>query len=137
MCQLDRIEVWDSKEKKNYLGDIEMGNYSHAYDIIEEGDRVGSTTMSSPEGDIEPPSTDTSTAYDVSQVDDNPKFNNLNEYIMRELEYPAYEKDAGIQGVVHVKFVVEVDGSLRNIKVVKKVTERMDNEALRIINTNS
>ena len=39
----------------------------------------------------------------------------------------------GIQGRVAVTFVVERDGSIDSIKVVKKVSPELDREALRVI----
>ena len=39
----------------------------------------------------------------------------------------------GIQGRVVVTFVVERDGSIDSIKVVKKVSPELDREALRVI----
>ena len=39
----------------------------------------------------------------------------------------------GIQGRVVVTFVVERDGSIDSIKVIKKVSPELDREALRVI----
>ena len=39
----------------------------------------------------------------------------------------------GTQGVVNVEFVVEADGSVTNVKVVRGVDELLDEEAVRVV----
>lgn len=50
-------------------------------------------------------------------------------FIQRNLRYP----DTDAQGRVFVSFVVERDGSLSNIKILKGVSPELDAEALRVI----
>ena len=54
-------------------------------------------------------------------------------YLMENVKYPkeAYEK--GIQGRVLVSFIIENDGSITNAKVVKNVSDELDAEAIRVI----
>ncbi|MGZ3864029.1 MAG: energy transducer TonB [Bacteroidia bacterium] len=57
------------------------------------------------------------------------------EFIQENLEYPMAEKKANIQGTITMQFIVEKDGSLTDIKVIKSV-EHGDNlvkEATRVI----
>ncbi|WDF57011.1 energy transducer TonB [Mucilaginibacter sp. KACC 22063] len=50
-------------------------------------------------------------------------------FLQKNLRYP----DTEVQGRVFLTFVVERDGSLSNIKVVKGVSPEIDNEAVRVL----
>lgn len=56
-------------------------------------------------------------------------------YIRKNTVYPAFEKDAGIQGTVYVEFVVNKEGEVTDAKVVRGVSNGsgLDKEALRVI----
>jgi len=58
-------------------------------------------------------------------------------YIAQELNYPEQAKEKGIEGKVFVQFVIEKDGSLSNIKIMKGIKEctACDAEVIRIIET--
>lgn len=45
----------------------------------------------------------------------------LLEYIYRNITYPQAAREAGIQGQVVIRFVVEKDGTLSNLEVVKEI----------------
>jgi protein TonB len=75
-------------------------------------------------------------AYDV--VEQMPSFpggdQKLHEFIKKNLRYPKECADSGIQGRVIIAFIVERNGKLSNIRVVKSVNPALDKEALRIVN---
>ena len=56
-------------------------------------------------------------------------------YIQKNIHYPEIEKEAGITGRCFVKFVVETDGSISNVEVLKGVPGGggCDKEAVRVI----
>ncbi|MBS1647028.1 MAG: energy transducer TonB [Bacteroidetes bacterium] len=56
-------------------------------------------------------------------------------YIQKNIHYPEVAKEAGIQGRCFVKFVVESDGSISNVEVLKGVTggADCDKEAMRVV----
>lgn len=54
-------------------------------------------------------------------------------YIRNNVFYPVYEKEAGISGRVLVRFVVDKDGKVCDVEVVKKVSPGIDKEAKRVI----
>jgi TonB family protein len=54
-------------------------------------------------------------------------------FLGRTLNYPYLAKRNGVQGRVIVAFVVEKDGSLSDIKVIKGIGDGCDEEAVRII----
>lgn len=53
----------------------------------------------------------------------------LNEHI----RYPTMAKEAGIQGRVFIQFVVEKDGSITDVKVVRGIGGGCDEEAVRLV----
>lgn len=54
-------------------------------------------------------------------------------WIVKNMVYPEIERENGIQGLVVVSFVVEKDGSITNIKVLKSVSPNIDAEAIRVV----
>ena len=54
-------------------------------------------------------------------------------YLGHNIHYPDYEKAHNIRGKVLVYFVVEKDGSLSHVKIVKHVSENIDAEAIRVV----
>ncbi len=59
----------------------------------------------------------------------------LMKFLSMNVRYPEAAHKAGVQGRVIVKFIVETDGSLSNVKVVKKVSDDLDGEAIRVVST--
>jgi len=60
-------------------------------------------------------------------------YESLITFIKENLKYPQEAKEKGIQGRVPVTFVVERDGSITNIKLLRKIGYGCDEEAIRII----
>lgn len=58
----------------------------------------------------------------------------LMKFLSENVKYPEAAEKAGTQGRVIVQFIVEADGSITNVKVVKKVSDELDAEALRVVN---
>lgn len=58
----------------------------------------------------------------------------LREWIKKNMKYPSYAKNNGIEGQVLVVFIVEKDGSISNAEVSWGVDPSLDQEALRIVN---
>ncbi|HOZ86311.1 MAG TPA: TonB family protein [Bacteroidia bacterium] len=58
-------------------------------------------------------------------------------YVKTHIVYPQMEKEAGISGKVFLKFVVEMDGSLSDVQVLKGVSgcSACDKEAVRVLKT--
>jgi protein TonB len=54
-------------------------------------------------------------------------------YLLSELRYPSLALELGEQGVVYIEFVIELDGSISNVRVVKGVSLDIDREAKRVI----
>lgn len=54
-------------------------------------------------------------------------------FLQRNLRYPTMAQETGIQGKVFVSFVVEKDGSVSNVTLIKGIGGGCDEEALRVI----
>ena len=57
----------------------------------------------------------------------------MQQFIQSRIKYPQDAIELGIQGKVFVQFVVETDGSVSNIQVVRGVYESLDKEAVRLV----
>ena len=57
----------------------------------------------------------------------------LMKYIQKNVKYPPIAKEYNITGKVYVSFIIEKDGSVSEVKVVRGVDKNLDAEAIRII----
>jgi protein TonB len=57
----------------------------------------------------------------------------LEQYFKENIKYPSKEKEMGIEGRVICAFIVNEDGSLSNIKIARSISEKFDEEAIRLI----
>ena len=56
------------------------------------------------------------------------------EWLGENIKYPQVAKETGVSGTVIVTFVVEKDGSITGIKILKNVGGGCGAEALRVVN---
>ena len=81
--------------------------------------------------------TENSDILDATGVEVYPEFEGgmkgWAKYLQRNLNYPLDAQEIGKQGKVFISFVVERDGSISNVMLVKGVYNSMDQEALRVI----
>ena len=54
-------------------------------------------------------------------------------FLARNIKYPVLAQEAKIEGRVIVQFVVDRDGSVNDIKVVRSISPQLDAEAVRVI----
>lgn len=92
-----------------------------------EGDNAGNSSASEP--------ADPNQVYTV--VEKKPQFPGgeaeLLRYISENLRYPEVAKNEKNQGRVVVQFVVKSDGSVGDVKIIRKVSDALDAEAARVI----
>lgn len=78
---------------------------------------------------------DTSTIY--TRVDKAPQFpggeNARMQYFQKAIVYPEQAKKKRIEGIVHVSFIIEKDGSVTNIKPLRSVDPLLDKAAVEAI----
>ncbi len=72
-------------------------------------------------------------------VEDMPAFPGgdaaLLKYIAENVTYPPIAKENGITGVVYVSYVVDKDGGIKDVKVVRGADPFLDKEAMRVVKT--
>ena len=54
-------------------------------------------------------------------------------FIQQNVQYPNEAKEKNEQGSVYVSFVIMIDGSVTDIKIIKGVSDSLDAEAVRVI----
>ncbi|MCH2235787.1 MAG: energy transducer TonB [Crocinitomicaceae bacterium] len=59
----------------------------------------------------------------------------MNKFIQENVEYPQMSIEMGEQGIVYVEFVVNKNGSIEQVKVVRGVSDALDAEAKRVVKT--
>jgi len=82
-----------------------------------------------------PPKVEETKVFDV--VEQMPQFKGgdaaLMDYLNKNIKYPVIAEENGIQGRVVTTFVVERDGSITDVKVIKSVDPSLDKEAVRVV----
>jgi periplasmic protein TonB len=70
-------------------------------------------------------------------VEDMPSFPGgeeaLFKYLGQNIKYPQLAKEAGITGKVYVNFVVDKDGNVTDVKVLRGIGGGCDEEAIRVV----
>ena len=83
----------------------------------------------------EPPKQEENKVFDV--VEQMPSFpggnSALMQYLNSNVRYPVVAQENGVQGRVTVSFVVEKDGSITDVNVVRSVDPSLDKEASRVV----
>lgn len=54
-------------------------------------------------------------------------------FLANNIKYPSFAKETNIQGRVFINFVVEPDGSISNVKVLRGIGGGCDEEAVRVV----
>ena len=72
---------------------------------------------------------------DIFQVvEDMPTFpGDINKWLGKNVKYPVIAQENNIQGRVTVQFVIERDGSITDVKVLRGVDPSLDKEAVRVV----
>lgn len=55
-------------------------------------------------------------------------------YLQENIRYPQMARESGIQGTVYVTFVVEKDGRVTDVRILRGIGGGCDEEAIRVIN---
>ena len=75
--------------------------------------------------------------YTEKEIDVKPLFpggqKKRMQFLFENIHYPEDALESYIKGTVEVSFVVETDGSLTDVKIIKSVYPSIDNETLRVI----
>ncbi|MCF8331705.1 MAG: energy transducer TonB [Bacteroidales bacterium] len=70
-------------------------------------------------------------------IEDSPEFpggqDSLMAYLNRNIHYPKEAMEKGIEGTVYVTFVIEKDGSVNKVQILRGIGKACDEEAMRVI----
>lgn len=155
------IELRDENDPDFYIPkarDLVLKLYNELYNKLRKkaGKAPVNTTASSTSATSASTSTSDDKVFDV--VDNMPQFaggsytyqdamgisktvnigggqSGLMKYLSLAIKYPLVAEENGIQGRVICTFIVEADGSITNVKVVKSVNPALDKEAVRVISS--
>ena len=117
------------KETKTAIG---------AFDV-KGNDEAGGTVLKAVEeiATPEPPKQEAEQNKVFDVVEQQPQFPGgmgaLNQWLGSNIKYPAMAAENGIEGRVIVQFVVERDGSVSGVHVVRGVDPSLDKEATRVV----
>ncbi len=74
---------------------------------------------------------------DLDKVDEMPSFpggeSAMKSYLNSNVKYPDVAQENGVQGRVIVESIIEKDGSMSDVKVIRSVDPSLDREALRVV----
>jgi protein TonB len=54
-------------------------------------------------------------------------------FIVKNVKYPQTAIENKIEGTVYVEFVIEKNGEITNVKVIRNVSPELDEEAVRVV----
>lgn len=57
----------------------------------------------------------------------------LLEFISKNIKYPQLARETGTQGRVYISFVIEPDGSISNVELLRGIGAGCDEEAMRVV----
>jgi protein TonB len=131
--------VDDSKEESKLPTNEELDKTDIANKTSEASDKPEIPTVDNGDADkftpsvVEPEKPDQILEF-VEQAAEFPGGTTaLMKWLSESVVYPSYAREVNIKGRVVVKFVVEKDGKIGNVKILKGVHDLLDNEALRVV----
>lgn len=83
---------------------------------------------------------DNSDSEPFQLVEQKPTFNGgdaneFSKWVDSHLIYPEEAKENGVQGRVTLQYTIDVDGSVKNVKVLRGVDPSLDKEAVRVVSS--
>lgn len=107
-------KTYNPKKNENYVDEYEAGKYLNGKTIEADGNIIT-----------------------YKEKEKFPEFKDgmsgFGSFLSSNLNYPKDARDAGVQGRVYLSFVVEKDGKLTDVKVIRGVGSGLDEEALRVM----
>lgn len=132
---VDQPVFEDEMPTVNALKDAAVGQQSQSGLNTDVG-VVAPPATATGSGVSDMPVTD-NTIHETSSLDAYPEFEGgmkaWARYIQRSLRYPQQAQEEGLQGKVFISFVIEKDGSISNVTVLRGVAGSLDQEAARVI----
>ena len=131
-----------AEEENRKLGEIPSYPRMEITKERTSNDRKGTTSKKSQKGHT----TLIQSAVDTDSIENSKIFGGVEEmpsfpggmaalmkYIKDNLRYPEICREGAAMGRVHVVFIVNEDGSLSDIKVIRSIIPELDKEAIRVV----
>jgi|LAHS01.1.fsa_nt_gb protein TonB len=116
-------------ETKTAIGALDVKGNSDNGEVLKVTQRVADEPVKPDKPEVE------NKVFDV--VEQMPSFpggpSALMQYLSNNIKYPVVAQENGVQGRVVVSFVVERDGSITDVRVVRSVDPALDREATRVV----
>lgn len=111
------------------IGALDVKGNSESGEVLKVTQRVADEPVAAPKPEVE------NKIFEV--VEQMPSFPGgpaaLMKFLQENVKYPVVAQENGIQGRVVVSFVVEKDGSITDVRVVKSIDPSLDREASRVV----
>lgn len=144
VCTADISDVLGEKYISARLIDVETAEVVNTYDVggaindmntcIKKANEIASELSKSTLAELR---AEEAKIHDYVEM--MPQFpggdDGLYKYLSENIKYPAVAEEKDIQGRVVCTFVVERDGSITNVQVVRSVDPSLDAEAVRLLKT--
>ena len=128
-------EIDESKQVKDTEKVLENEAAIGSVDVTEGVNDLNKTIIT--EQVIEEPKVVDEQPMSIAMVEQKPEFPGgeaaMYKWLSDNIVYPSAASEEGVQGRVVVEFVVDRDGSITNVKVVRQRHPALDKEALRVI----
>ena len=119
----------DLMKTNTAIGALDVKGNSEKGEVLKVSERVADEPVKPNKPEVE------NKVFDV--VEQMPKFPGgdaaLMKYLSENIKYPVVAQENGVQGRVTVSFVVERDGSITDVKIVRSVDPSLDREAQRVV----
>lgn len=99
----------------------------------QEADPNGVDPIDQPVGNGDKAVTESDPNQIFTSVEQEPRFDGFNAYLSKHIQYPAADRENGTQGKVYLQFVVEIDGSITAIQVLRTPDQSLADEAVRVL----
>ena len=136
LCKLNHV----GKNVRLRAGQILKYKYDNDTDFVTKEQSTPEaidTTFADKTNEIDNVDVDETKVYDV--VEEMPQFPGGSyafwKYLSKSIQYPVSAEENGVQGRVNCSFVVEPNGAISNVKVIKSVDPSLDKEAVRVLSS--
>jgi TonB family protein len=129
------------------LRELEVKNFS-SYTVLQEADTLGGeeTDYAGPGADpvaesssLNPAAVYEGKLFDLGSVEVAPEFpggmKGFAKFLGSNIRYPLAARESNVEGKVYIGFVVEKNGELSDLKIIKGIGAGCDEEALRVLKT--
>lgn len=125
----NQVKQMEDLDKKAAVGNVDQeGTQSRVVEAV-RNDIAVNTPPPAPKEEV------ANKVFDI--VEEMPSFPGGNgalmSYLQSNVKYPIVAQENGVQGRVQIGFVVEPDGSISGVKVVRSVDPSLDKEAMRVV----